>query len=120
MPAKSIAVTVQCLAIAGGIVPTTANDSIRVDSTSSSPTDDSARTVGSKIRMGVREEVFGVHITKPTLIVTPTAVPDIKKTIIRPTCLLFNSCVLVCVVLLTFRDRITSRGVPIFLFRQPK
>ena len=61
----SSATTTECLAIIGGIVPTTANNSIRADSTSNKPTNDSARVVGSKRRMEAAEEVFGVHITKP-------------------------------------------------------
>ena len=44
---------------------------------SNNPLDNSTRVVGS--RRKVAEEVFGVHITKPPLIVTRTAVPNTKK-----------------------------------------
>ena len=54
-------------AITGGTVPATANNSIRVDNISNSPTDDSAHAIGSKIRMEVGDEVFGLHNHKSSI-----------------------------------------------------
>ena len=59
--------------------PNATNNSIRAENTSNNPTDESARAIGSKRRMEVAEEVFGVYITKPPLIETPTAAPNTKK-----------------------------------------
>ena len=75
--ATSSAITAQRSAIAGGTVPTAANSSIRADKISNNPLDNSTRVVGS--RRKVAEEVFGVHITKPPLIVTRAAAPNTKK-----------------------------------------
>ena len=75
--ATSSATTAQRSAITGGTVPTAANSNIRADKISNNPLDNSTRVVGS--RRKVAEEVFGVHITKPPLIVTRTAAPNTKK-----------------------------------------
>ena len=101
-------------------VPTAANSSIRADSTSNNPTNDSAGAVDSKRKMEAAEEIFGVHITKPSPIVTPTAALSTNKTTTMPTKPQFNHRVLVRVALLSFRNRTTTLGVPILLFRQPK
>ena len=69
--------TAQRSAITGGTVPTAPNSSIRADKIGNNPLDNSTRVVGS--RRKVAEEVFGVHITKPPLIVTRTAAPNTKK-----------------------------------------
>ena len=50
---------------------------VRADKISNNPLDNSTRVVGS--RRKVVEEVFGVHITKPPLIVTRTAAPNTTK-----------------------------------------
>ena len=49
--------------------------------------------------MEVAEEVFDIHITNPTPIVTPTTVLNTNKTMAAPTLPQFNPRVLVCVAI---------------------
>lgn len=53
--------TARCLAITEEIVPTAVNN-VSADSIISNPMDDHARAVGSKRRMAVEKDVFGVHV----------------------------------------------------------
>lgn len=72
--ATSGVTTAQRLAVIGRTVLTAANSINMVDSISNKITNDSAQTVGGKITIGVAEEVFSFHITKP-LFIMPTAIP---------------------------------------------
>lgn len=48
----------------------------KVESTSNTLTEDSLCAVGSKKRIRVAEDIFGVHTTKPSPIMIPTAGPN--------------------------------------------
>ena len=64
-----------------GNAPTTANSIKRADRVNNELTDDSARGVGNKKRIGIAWKIFGVHTTRPPSIVTPFATFNTNKAV---------------------------------------
>lgn len=93
-----------------------ANSMNRVDSTSDTQTDNTARSVASKRGMGAIEEIFDVYITNLPPILIRTAASNTNKTIVVPTQPHFNPWMSLRAAGLTFRIRTTSRSIPILFF----
>ena len=86
------------------------------NNTSNNPTLNGARAAGSKRRVKVAEEVFGVYITKQPSIVTQTAAPNISKTTTKPTWSRLKARVLVWCSALDLPEQYEEPGRPYIAF----